>query len=204
MKLYCATYSPNCHKVLMTITELGVADRVEIEHYNPRSPQDWFISDLHPGNKVPLLTDGDVRLAESGAINLYLAERFGRLLPERAVERARCLHMLFFEASAILPDVGGEGFFGEMMKPADARDTVHLARVSGRIQNHLRELDGYLADGRSCLAGPLSIADFQLFAPMTKLVHAGAFTIPERVQAWEARVGALPSVRSVYAALEAA
>src|SRR6059058_3861267 len=62
---------------------------------------------LNPMGKVPALIDGEVRLWESNAINLYVAEQHpeARLVPSTAAGRASMMRWLFFQAGHVSPAV---------------------------------------------------------------------------------------------------
>jgi glutathione S-transferase len=94
-------------RVLWLLEELGLP--YEIEHYQ-RDPQTMLAPDsllkVHPLGKSPVLTDGDVTLAESGAIIEYLVERYGngRLIPQPGTpERRHYNYWLHFAEGSAMP-----------------------------------------------------------------------------------------------------
>ncbi|HEX2656994.1 MAG TPA: glutathione S-transferase family protein, partial [Polyangia bacterium] len=119
---------------------------------------------LNPMGKVPALIDGDVRLWESNAINLYVAEQHpqARLIPESPAGRASMMRWLFFQAGHISPAVRPL-LFGTnkrvqdfwKLKPTDPRD-VEAGRAE--LRRYLPVLDEALRD-REWLEDRFSLAD---------------------------------------------
>ncbi len=204
MKLYHQAWSPNCQKVLITLHELGIADRVEMVAYNPfEGREPWYLA-LNPAHKVPVLVDGDMVLWESGAITHHLAATHDALLPADPADRGLALTLVHYESCNVAPTIGGEGLFGELFRPEDERDQGYIARLRERLDGRLAVLDQILSDGRDYFARSFSIADIQLYPGMSKIVALDEVATPPALDAWAARVGARPAVQKVYAELEAA
>ena len=203
MKLYHQPWSPNCQKVLITVAELGVADDLEMIAYNPFAERaEWFL-DLNPAHKVPVLVDGEAVLWESAAITSHLAKRYAGLLPTAPADLATAMTLLYYESCNIAPTIGGEGLFGEMLRPEADRDQAFLARMRGRLAGRLAVLDRLLADGRDYFARTYSIADIQLYPGLSKVVALDDPVPPPALVAWTDRVGARPAVKSVMAEVAA-
>ncbi len=114
--------------------------------------------DINPNSKIPALMDRDTgtRVFESGAILLYLAEKFGALLPKDAKNRTEVLNWLFWlQGSA--PYLGGG--FGHFYAYAPEKFEYPINRFAMEAKRQLDVLDRNLAD-RAFLAGDeYSIAD---------------------------------------------
>ncbi len=114
--------------------------------------------DINPNSKIPALMDRDTgtRVFESGAILLYLAEKFGALLPKDAKNRTEALNWLFWlQGSA--PYLGGG--FGHFYAYAPEKFEYPINRFAMEAKRQLDVLDRNLAD-RAFLAGDeYSIAD---------------------------------------------
>ncbi len=114
--------------------------------------------DINPNSKIPALMDRDTgtRVFESGAILLYLAEKFGALLPKNAKNRTEALNWLFWlQGSA--PYLGGG--FGHFYAYAPEKFEYPINRFAMEAKRQLDVLDRILAD-RAFLAGDeYSIAD---------------------------------------------
>lgn len=183
--------SPNCFKTKILLNELGIEyEQRSVDREVMQSP----VYSKFPAREAPALEDGDVALSESGAIALYLAEKFSGPVPRDAGSRALMLRALFYEASTLAAVIGGRGFFGEVMKPEAARDTRRMGVLAEEAQSVARVL-GEMLGGREYFAGEFSVADIQLYAGVSKAIEHGLFREPPpNLVAWNERVGQRPSV----------
>jgi GSH-dependent disulfide-bond oxidoreductase len=119
---------------------------------------------VNPNSKIPALMDhsgaAPVRVFESGAILLYLAEKFGDFLPRDAAGRTECLNWLFWQMGSA-PYLGGG--FGHFYKYAPYKMEYPINRFTMETKRQLDVLDRHLA-GREFMAGDdFSIADMAIF-----------------------------------------
>ncbi len=124
-----------------------------------------FVS-VNPNSKIPALLDVSgaepIRIFESGAILLYLAEKFGCFVPslERPTSRAECLSWLFWQMSSA-PYLGGG--FGHFYAYAPQKWQYPIDRYAMEVKRQLDVLDQHLA-GRQYLCGEsYTIADIAIF-----------------------------------------
>ena len=167
-------------RVLWLLEELGLA--YEVERYR-RDPQTMLappaLREVHPLGKSPVLSDGEVTLAESGAILEYVVERYGngRLRPPAGTtERVRYTYWLHFAEGSAMPPLLMKLVFDRMEKgpmPFFAKPIAR--RIAGRVKrtfiepNIARQLDYMEAElGRSAwFAGPeFTAADIQMSFPV--------------------------------------
>ena len=98
---------------------------------------------LNPNSKIPALVDQSgpmpIPVFESGAILIYLAEKFGVLLPSGISARAECLSWLFWQAGSA-PYVGGG--FGHFYAYAPTRIEYAIDRFAMEAKRQLDVLDG--------------------------------------------------------------
>ena len=101
--------SPNSLKIPIALEELGLAYRlIPVNLRNGEQKSADFMA-INANAKVPVVVDRNVpgnepvTLSESGAILLYLAEKFGRLLPTAPLLRARSLKSFSFTPQALAP-----------------------------------------------------------------------------------------------------
>lgn len=148
--------------------------------------------------KVPVLVDpvGDkgqpLVLTESAAILIYLAERYGRLLPSEGVKRARVFEQLFFHSSALSPAFGQSGYF---QKLASEPNPAAIARFHGEAKRTLAVLDGVLADNAYVAGDGFSIADIAHFGWLWRKEFAGIdFAESPHVERWFNAVSQRPAV----------
>lgn len=149
--------TPNGYKPLITLEELGLAYTprwIDIGKGDQKTPQ---YRAINPNGKIPAIVDrgSAVKVFESGAILVYLAERAGRLLPTSGQARFTTLEWVFFNAGGTGPMVGQLGYFTKMAKE---KVPQAIERYSQEVDRLLRVLDGRLAEVQY-LAGEFSIAD---------------------------------------------
>ncbi len=158
--------TPNGVKVSIALEELGVSYEA---HTVPLSETTTppFLS-LNPNNKIPAIIDPDgpdgeaFGLWESGAILIYLAEKYGKLMPEGAAARHETIQWLMFQMGGVGPMFGQYGFFGVFAGKSVA-DPLPRERYRNEARRLLGVLEGRLADGRAFLMGDnLTIADIAI------------------------------------------
>ncbi|MGH1360596.1 MAG: glutathione-dependent disulfide-bond oxidoreductase [Burkholderiaceae bacterium] len=120
--------------------------------------------DINPNSKIPALVDhsGDkpTRVFESGSILLYLAEKFGALIPQDPTERTECLSWLFWQMGSA-PYLGGG--FGHFYKYAPFPIEYCIDRFTMEVKRQLDVLDRHLADKQFMCASGYSIADIAIW-----------------------------------------
>src|SRR6202789_1331776 len=119
---------------------------------------------VNPNSKIPALMDRSgptpIRVFESGAILIHLAEKFGAFLPTEPAARAQCLSWLFWQMGSA-PNLGGglRPFYAY----APTKSEYAIDRFAMETKRQLDVLDRRLADNEF-LAGPdYSIADIAVF-----------------------------------------
>jgi glutathione S-transferase len=184
--------SPNCLKTKILLFELGIpyeqrdVDRAVLQGAEYRA--------LFPTGMAPAIQDGDLRISESGAIALYLAEKHGALIPKDLHHRGLAFQALSLEAALLAPTVGGQGLFGELYKPESERSEKRIAELRAKTQWVAQVLGKVLGD-KAFFAEEFSIADIQLYAAVAKTLESGAFDDPPKnLVAWVARITERPSV----------
>lgn len=194
VRLYTWT-TPNGRKVSIALEELGV--RYEVCPVNLGANEQLrpeFLA-LNPNHKIPVLTDDDLVIWESGAILLYLAEKYGKLLPADSKSRIEAIQYAFFQASGIGPNLGRLG--AQLRRPEGERDREIVQIFGDEVKRLIGVLDRILADGRPYLAGEYSIGDIMHYPWLQPLQGFRAPMLMEqpRVVAWLERIGARPAVQ---------
>jgi len=138
---------------------------------------------VNPNSKIPVLVDhggpAPVRVFESGAILLYLAEKFSAFLPTRSDERAECLSWLFWQMGSA-PFLGGG--FGHFYAYAPSKIEYAIDRYAMEVKRQLDVLDQRLA-GAAFLAGDdYSIADMAVWPWYGTLVKGQLYGAGEFLQ----------------------
>ena len=160
--------------------------------------------EVNPNSKIPALMDRSgptpVRIFESGAILVYLAEKFNAFLPTEPAKRAECLSWLFWQMGSA-PYLGGG--FGHFYAYAPSKIEYAIDRFAMETKRQLDVLDRQLAH-RPYLAGDdYTIADMAVWAwygALAKglLYQAGEFLQVQEyvhVQRWTDAIAQRPAVK---------
>ncbi len=202
--------TPNGQKVTILLEELLAAGHrgAEYDAWLIRiSEGEQFSSGfvaVNPNSKIPALLDRSgatpIRVFESGAILVHLAEKFGAFLPTAPAARAECLSWLFWQMGSA-PYLGGG--FGHFYAYAPSKIEYAIDRFAMEVKRQLDVLDRRLADS-AYLAGPdYTIADIAVwpwYGGLAKgvLYGAGAFLSVQdytHVQRWADAIAARPAVQ---------
>ena len=119
---------------------------------------------VNPNSKIPALLDRSsptpIRVFESGAILLYLAEKFGAFLPTAAAARAECLSWLFWQMGSA-PYLGGG--FGHFYAYAPSKIEYAIDRFAMEVKRELDVLDRRLAQSEYLAGADYTIADMAVW-----------------------------------------
>ncbi len=162
--------TPNGIKVTVMLEELLAAGHTGAEYdawYIDIMEGDQFGSGfvgVNPNSKIPALMDHSSkipqRVFESGAILLYLAEKFGAFLPEDHAKRTECLSWLFWQMGSA-PYLGGG--FGHFYAYAPTKIEYCIDRFAMETKRQLDVLDRQLADNRYICGDDYTIADIAIW-----------------------------------------
>ena len=162
--------TPNGVKVTILLEELlalGLAD-AEYDAWIIRiGDGDQFGSgfvDVNPNSKIPALmdhsTDPPTRVFESGAILLYLAEKFSAFLPTNPADRAECLSWLMWQMGSA-PYLGGG--FGHLYHYAPVKIQYAIDRFTMETKRQLDVLERRLKENRYMCGEEYTIADIAIW-----------------------------------------
>ena len=155
--------------------------------------------DVNPNAKIPALMDRSgaepIRVFESGAILLYLAEKFGALLPATMPQRAECLSWLFWQMGSA-PFLGGG--FGHFYAYAPIKIEYAIDRYAMEVKRQLDVLDRRLAEVPYVAGENYSIADMSIWPWFGGLVLGNSYNAAEfldaasyrHVMAWAEKIAA--------------
>lgn len=142
--------------------------------------------DINPNSKIPALmdrTDGkEQRVFESGAILLYLAEKFGKFLPTDPAKRTEALSWLFWQMGSA-PYLGGG--FGHFYAYAPVKIEYCIDRFSMEVKRQLDVLDRHLANNEYMAGDEYSIADMAIWPWYGALVLGRVYDAAEFLQTHE-------------------
>ena len=156
--------TPNGQKITILLEELLALGEIGAEydaHLIRIGEGDQFSSgfvELNPNSKIPALFDTETgsRVFESGAILLYLAEKFGLFLPKHGTERTETLNWLFWLQGAA-PYLGGG--FGHFYAYAPEKLEYPINRFTMEAKRQMDVLDRHLAEQAYLGGSEYSIAD---------------------------------------------
>jgi GST-like protein len=201
--------TPNGVKVTVLLEELLAAGHTDAEY------DAWLINigegdqfgsgfvDANPNSKIPALMDHSTptptRVFESGAILLYLAEKFGAFLPKDSAARAQAVNWLFWQMGSA-PYLGGG--FGHFYAYAPEKFEYPINRFAMETKRQLDVLDRHLAENEYFAGAEYSIADIAIWAwygvlAQGKIYSAGEFldvASYKNVQRWTDQIAARPAV----------
>lgn len=201
IELYTWT-TPNGEKPIIMLEEIGIPydlKLIDISTGDQKKPD--FLA-RNPNGRIPAIvdTDGDIRVFESGAILVYLAEKSGRLLSTDPRTRAETLGWCFFQVGGTGPMIGQIHYFMGADETSDfaiRRFEKESRRLLGVLDRRLKEVD--------YLAGDYSIADVINYSwAVSGLADLDARGDLPALAAWVDRVGERQAVKVALAKLTAA
>ncbi|WP_439594340.1 glutathione-dependent disulfide-bond oxidoreductase [Falsiroseomonas sp.] len=202
--------TPNGVKVTILLEELLAAGHGGAEY------DAWLISirdgaqfgsgfvEVNPNSKIPALMDRSgptpIRIFESGAILVHLAEKFGAFLPKDPAPRAECLSWLFWQMGSA-PYLGGG--FGHFYAYAPSKMEYPIDRFAMEVKRQLDVLDRRLAESEFLGGADYTIADMAVFPWYGGLVKGWLYDAAEFLQVqeykhvnrWADAIAARPAVQ---------
>lgn len=120
--------------------------------------------DVNPNSKIPALMDNSTksptRIFESGAMLLYLAEKFNALIPQDPSLKTECLNWLFWQMGSA-PYLGGG--FGHFYSYAPVKNKYSIDRFTMEVKRQLDVLDKHLEDKEFMCGDKYTIADIAIW-----------------------------------------
>lgn len=194
LQLYTWT-TPNGIKPLIMLEELGIPYETHWVNIGQGAQHEPSYLAINPNAKIPALVDSGVRIFESGAMLIYLAEKTGRFLPPSGPARHETHAWLFFQVGGVGPMFGQLGHFlhaGEKLPYAIDRYKKETERLYGVLDKRLGEVE--------YLAGEYSIADIATVGWASAYERLGlSIGSYPNVGKWLERVGARPAVQRARA-----
>ncbi|TDJ27878.1 MAG: glutathione-dependent disulfide-bond oxidoreductase [Gammaproteobacteria bacterium] len=202
--------TPNGVKVTVLLEELLALGKQDAEYdaYPINIGEgDQFGSgfvEVNPNSKIPALLDlstsPPTRVFESGAILVYLAEKFDAFLPSEPSERAECMSWLFWQMGSA-PYLGGG--FGHFYAYAPEKLEYPINRYAMEVKRQLDVLDRNLSSRRYLCGDEYNIADMANFAWYGALVLSNIYDAQEfldvtsysHVVRWASEIRERPAVK---------
>jgi GST-like protein len=191
--------TPNGHKVHIMLEEVGLPYTVVPvnigagEQFRPE-----FLA-ITPNHRIPAIVDPDgpggrpMRLFESGAILIYLAEKTGKLIPSDPAARYACLQWLMFQMGGVGPMFGQYGHFHNY---APQKIPYAMERYAKEVRRLHRVLDKRLSESPYLAGEDYSIADIATF-PWIRWPERRGIDLAEfpSVRRWHDAIAARPAVQ---------
>jgi len=202
--------TPNGVKVTILLEELLALEIKEAEydaHLINIMEGDQFGSgfvEVNPNSKIPALvdnsSDNQLPIFESGAILLYLAEKFNAFLPKEPLLKSQCLSWLFWQVGSA-PYLGGG--FGHFYAYAPEKFQYPIERFTMEVKRQLDVLDRHLANNQYMCGDQYTIADMAIWAWYGALMQNKVYEAAEFLQTqsyknlvrWTEEIGKRPAVK---------
>ncbi len=209
LRLYSLA-TPNGVKVTILLEELievGIKDAEYDAYLIDIMEGEQFSSgfvEINPNSKIPALLDTSTSPAtpvfESGAILLYLAEKFNCFIPKNANDRAKCLSWLFWQMGSG-PALGGG--FGHFYAYAPEPLEYPINRFTMEVKRQLDLLNKHLANNKYMCGDTYTIADMAIWPWYGVLVRGDLYDAAEflavdeypHLKVWADRIFERPAVQ---------
>ncbi|MDD8021640.1 MAG: glutathione S-transferase family protein [Paracoccaceae bacterium] len=196
-KLYCFGESGNAYKAALSMALSGYDwQPVFVDFFNgaTRSPDYLALNEM---GEAPVFVEGDVKLTQSGVIQLHVAEATGQLMgaPE---DRAEVMRWLFWDNHKGSSQFGALRFMMNFL-PEDKRPAEAIKWLSGRAQAALKTLEAHLQNRDWMVGAGPTLADIAccgyLYYPEPFGFDRNQFPASSR---WLDRIAALPGWKHPY------
>lgn len=187
--------TPNGWKASIVLEELGVPytlHAISLSKGEQKAP-DYL--KINPNGRIPAIVDrdeGNFAVFESGAIMIYLAEKYGRFMPKDVKGRSEVIQWVMFQMGGIGPMQGQANVF---FRYAPEKIPYAIERYQTETKRLYRVLESRL-ESREYLCGEYSIADMANWSWVSLHFWAGVEIddLPN-VKAWAERIRARPAVQ---------
>jgi len=188
-------------RIVWLMEELGLPYKLELHLREPNGAAPEALKAIHPLGKAPIIRDGDIVLAESGAIVEYIVNRHaGGHLAVRpdAPSYARYLYWIHFAEGSLMSLMIVALVLTRM---PDGDKTPAGSRVLARMKHMLSFVDAELADGPYFVGAEFSAADVMMTFTFTTMRHFLDYDLtPYRhIAAYLERIEARPAYRKAMA-----
>jgi GST-like protein len=157
--------TPNGQKVTIMLEELGIEYDAFLINITKEEQFTTGFVEINPNSKIPAMVDYSnkqkpIRVFESCAILLYLAEKYNKFIPKDPAQRVECLNWLFWQAGSA-PFIGGG--FGHFYKYAPIAIEYAINRYSMETKRLLDVLDKHLHGKQFICGQEYTIADISIY-----------------------------------------
>jgi GSH-dependent disulfide-bond oxidoreductase len=189
----------NGYKPVIFLEEAGVSYDLTFVDFSRRDQKDPEYVKLNPNGRIPTIVDRgnrDFAVFESGAILWYLAEKYGKFLPNDVRGRSEVMQWLMFQVAGIGPMMGQAMYFQRIAAPNGKEEPFSIKRFVNESRRLLEVLDTRLSARDWLAAGQYTIADMATF-PWVKAYPWAKVSVDglSSLSAWLDRIDARPMVQ---------
>ena len=200
-KLHCFCQSGNSYKAALYLNCAGLDwEPVFVDFFNGATRDPKWRQGVNEMGEAPVLEHGTRKLAQSGVILSYLAEKTGKFAPASEDERLEALRRVLFDNHKFTSYFATYRFLRSLSPQAP--DANVLAFLKARFDAAAAVVDKHLAGSEYFVGDHPTIADFSVagyvFYPVEEHGYDWAKSHPS-IHAWTERVRALPGWKDPYA-----
>jgi glutathione S-transferase len=188
-------------RALWMLEECGVPyTHDDLTRYPTMAEKAAAVKAIYPLGKIPFLEDGDLLLAESMAINLYLAQHHGtHLWPDTKADQARALQWSFFAVTEVDPPLV-QLMIERTFRKEPERSAENEQKHAEQIKRPLTYLNDFLASHEWLVGQAFTVADLNVAAVLT-MSKGAKLELADypHIQAWAERCYARPAHRKATA-----
>jgi GST-like protein len=193
--------TPNGWKISIALEEIGLPYTVRLVSLSKlEQKEEWFLK-INPNGRIPAIIDhanGDFPVFESGAILIYLCERYGaektvKLLPTEPNARSRVMQWLMFQMGGVGPMMGQANVF---FRYAPEKIPYAIERYQREVRRLFEVMERQLTANEYIAGSEYSIADIALWSWVAGYGWSGVSVdgLPQ-LKRWIELVGARPAVQ---------
>ncbi len=190
--------TPNGRKISIALEEMGLDYEIVPVNITKGEQQRPEFLAICPNGRIPALTDGEVKIFESGAILQYLGRKSGKLYPSGEAARAWVDSWIFWQMAGLGPMAGQLSWFTRVSN-IPGRDPRDYSYARHRYLKEVLRLYGVLERqlaGQDFLCGGYTVADIASWTWVEQYQNQmGGLGAYPNVAAWHARIAARPAVQ---------
>lgn len=197
--LYCFGESGNAYKAALALELSGLDwEAVKVDFFGGETRTAEYRKDINQMGEAPVLVDGDVRLSQSGVIQMYVTEKSGKFGGETAAEAREVMRWMFWDNHKLSSQAGMTRFLMNFL-PEDKRPKEVISFMQGRLKAAYDVLNTHLGDRDWIVGQGPTNADFcccgYLFYPEPFGFDRADW--PE-IDRWLSNIQALPGWKHPY------
>jgi glutathione S-transferase len=182
-------------RVRWALEELGLSYRERLLDATAPRPEDYLLD--QPFGQVPAYVEGGLRMFESGAIVLHLAERSEVLAPRDPVGRARMTSWVLAALNSVEPS-GAELAIIDLFRKDEAWTVERRPQVEAFARRRLQAVSDWLGE-RECLEERFTAGDLMMTTVLRNFRHTDLVASYPNLSAYQARCEARPAFQRALA-----